>query len=283
MLASRIVRRSRASPSKKLFRHASSGQDLVSRSLATAAEDEKDERNMQERSYYLRFQPPHASPSGWPRHRFDDQRLALSSRVCFDSCSPSVSVSFDSLTRSPSCSARPFVGFPLFLVEGPLSNELYKLPPPRTDYTMSPRAMRKLIYASTVRALGGSTSTPFQQTMHRVVHRACFSTQPDPPKEGSGGSSPPSSSSSASFSTSTTQLSEKSYAEKAREAILSASKAIVSFLFKLPGVMWFYLTHPKELRARLQELKEAAKKEAHHYWMGTKVGLSLHRAHSCLT
>ncbi len=35
--------------------------------------------------------------------------------------------------------------------------------------------------------------------------------------------------------------------------------------------MWFYLTHPRDLYARMQELKEAAKKEAHHYYMGSKV------------
>ena len=272
MLTSRFVRRSRTSTFKKLFRHASAGQDLVSRSFATATEDEKDERNIQGRSYHLRFQPPHACPSLWPWHCFDNQRLAISARVSFDSLAPEVSVSFDSLARSSSWSARPFMDCPLLLDVGPQLNDLYKLPPPRTDYAMSPRPMRKVIYASTVRSMGGSTSTPFQQAMHRVVHQACFSTQPDPPKEGSSGSSPLSSSSSASFSTSTTQLLEKSYAEKARETIVSASKAILSFLFKLPGVMLFYLTHPKELKAKLQELKEAAKKEAHHYWMGTKVG-----------
>jgi hypothetical protein len=134
------------------------------------------------------------------------------------------------------------------------------------------------MYASTVRAMVTTTTTttttrPYPQTMQRVAY---FSTQPDPPKEGTGSSS--TSSSSASFSTSTTPSSEKSYPEKAREALMSTSKAILSFFIKLPGIMWFYLTHPKELRARLQELKEAAKKEAHHYWMGSKVCIDCTRA-----
>jgi hypothetical protein len=36
-------------------------------------------------------------------------------------------------------------------------------------------------------------------------------------------------------------------------------------------VIWFYITHSKERNEKWIEIKEAAKKEAHHYWMGTKV------------
>jgi hypothetical protein len=43
------------------------------------------------------------------------------------------------------------------------------------------------------------------------------------------------------------------------------------FLIKSPGVLLYYLTHPKELSAKLSEFKEHAKKEANHYWMGMKV------------
>lgn len=42
-------------------------------------------------------------------------------------------------------------------------------------------------------------------------------------------------------------------------------------LAKSPGVLWFYITHPKDLRKKLAELKGAAVKEAHHYWMGSKL------------
>jgi len=42
-------------------------------------------------------------------------------------------------------------------------------------------------------------------------------------------------------------------------------------LSKVPGVTWFYITHPRDLRKKLAELKELAVKEAHHYWMGSKL------------
>lgn len=63
----------------------------------------------------------------------------------------------------------------------------------------------------------------------------------------------------------------KSVPEKTRELIVVAAKALASILAKTPGVMWYYLTHPLEFRDKLVELKEAAKKEAHHYWMGSKL------------
>lgn len=59
--------------------------------------------------------------------------------------------------------------------------------------------------------------------------------------------------------------------QQVQDAITSATKAIVSFLFKIPGWTFFYLTHPTELRKALNNLYEAAKHEAHHYWMGTKL------------
>jgi hypothetical protein len=145
--------------------------------------------------------------------------------------------------------------------------------------TMTHQAMRRIVFTS-VRALNSmpsSTSTPFQQTIHRIGQRAYFSSQPEPPTKetatsstGTNVSAPPS----ASFSTSTTPSSDEkkpSYAERAKLAIESATKSIINFFLKLPGIMWFYLTHPRDLYARMQELKEAAKKEAHHYYMGSKV------------
>jgi hypothetical protein len=44
-----------------------------------------------------------------------------------------------------------------------------------------------------------------------------------------------------------------------------------NFLIKSPGVLLYYLTHPKELSGKMSEFKEHAKKEANHYWMGMKV------------
>mmetsp|Transcript_13323 Transcript_13323/g.26752 ORF Transcript_13323/g.26752 Transcript_13323/m.26752 type:complete len:935 (-) Transcript_13323:2303-5107(-) len=64
---------------------------------------------------------------------------------------------------------------------------------------------------------------------------------------------------------------EDSVMKKATDATLSAIKSIISMLAKTPGVLWFYITHPKEFRYKLIELKEAAVKEAHHYWVGSKL------------
>jgi len=63
----------------------------------------------------------------------------------------------------------------------------------------------------------------------------------------------------------------KGIPQQVQEAIKAASKAIGKFLWQIPGTTWFYLTHPKEFRQTLQGLWEAAKKEAHHYWMGSKL------------
>lgn len=59
--------------------------------------------------------------------------------------------------------------------------------------------------------------------------------------------------------------------DKAQDMLSSAISTLVSFLMKIPGLTWFYITHPKEFKEKLSELKEAAKKEAHHYYMGTKL------------
>ena len=59
--------------------------------------------------------------------------------------------------------------------------------------------------------------------------------------------------------------------KKAQDAVMWAIKSIINLLAKTPGVLWFYMTHPSEFRKKLIELKEMAIKEAHHYWMGSKV------------
>eukprot|EP00545_Synedropsis_sp_CCMP1620_P007015 CAMPEP_0119031072 /NCGR_PEP_ID=MMETSP1176-20130426/41352_1 /TAXON_ID=265551 /ORGANISM="Synedropsis recta cf, Strain CCMP1620" /LENGTH=746 /DNA_ID=CAMNT_0006987459 /DNA_START=752 /DNA_END=2990 /DNA_ORIENTATION=- len=60
-------------------------------------------------------------------------------------------------------------------------------------------------------------------------------------------------------------------AQQVQEAITSAAKSIVSFLIKLPGWSFFYLTHPTELRNALNNMWDMVKHEANHYWMGTKL------------
>jgi len=68
-----------------------------------------------------------------------------------------------------------------------------------------------------------------------------------------------------------TEKKEFSVVKKATDAVQWALKSMFSVLAKSPGVLWFYITHPKEFRKKLAELKEAAIKEIHHYWMGSKL------------
>mmetsp|Transcript_13854 Transcript_13854/g.26098 ORF Transcript_13854/g.26098 Transcript_13854/m.26098 type:complete len:820 (-) Transcript_13854:271-2730(-) len=63
----------------------------------------------------------------------------------------------------------------------------------------------------------------------------------------------------------------KHAAEKVKVVTVSAVKSLATMIAKTPGVMWYYITHPKEFREKLTELKELAKKEAHHYYMGSKL------------
>ena len=67
---------------------------------------------------------------------------------------------------------------------------------------------------------------------------------------------------------------DPSFQEKSITMMKSMVSSITSFLAKIPGVLWFYLTHPTEFKQKLIELKEAAKKEAHHYYMGSKLLLA---------
>ena len=55
------------------------------------------------------------------------------------------------------------------------------------------------------------------------------------------------------------------------EMTWSVTKLIVNFILRLPGNSWYYLTHSKERREKIAEIKDFAKKEFDHYWVGTKV------------
>ena len=59
--------------------------------------------------------------------------------------------------------------------------------------------------------------------------------------------------------------------DKIQGGLKTAISSLVSILGKIPGVLWFYITNPKEFKEKLSELKEHAKKEAHHYYMGSKL------------
>lgn len=102
-----------------------------------------------------------------------------------------------------------------------------------------------------------------------------FSTAPKPSeeKEEKGESpTPPSTSKALSApKTSTSMAHSVSVSDKSQAMVTSAIKSLVSLIAKTPGILWFYMTHPKEFKEKMVELKEAAKKEAHHYYMGSKL------------
>jgi hypothetical protein len=56
-----------------------------------------------------------------------------------------------------------------------------------------------------------------------------------------------------------------------RKNVSYAFSTFSSFLAKIPNVLWFYITNPAEFKQKMFEIKESAKREAHHYWMGTKL------------
>ena len=125
------------------------------------------------------------------------------------------------------------------------------------------------------------------QPMHRLFlqHRT-FSNTPQRPETTSDPNIKPKDSSG--FSTKATSVTEANISrsndptKKAQAIIKSASQAIADFIMATPGVLWFYLTHPAEFRQKMIDFKEAAKKEAHHYWMGTKVSKIIYYLWNCL-
>ena len=68
-----------------------------------------------------------------------------------------------------------------------------------------------------------------------------------------------------------TEKTESSIVKKATDGTLWALKSLFTMLVKTPGILWFYLTHPKDFQKKLAELKEAFMKEVNHYWMGSKL------------
>lgn len=59
--------------------------------------------------------------------------------------------------------------------------------------------------------------------------------------------------------------------QQVQDAIRATSKALMNFIMQIPGTTWFYITHPKEFKQKMQGFWELAKKEAHHYWIGSKL------------
>jgi len=84
-------------------------------------------------------------------------------------------------------------------------------------------------------------------------------------------SSSPQTSPMSSIESNLSKIADPTTSEKIQTVIESATKAITKFIMATPGVLWFYLTHPAEFKQKMIDFKEAAKKEAHHYYMGTKL------------
>jgi len=67
------------------------------------------------------------------------------------------------------------------------------------------------------------------------------------------------------------QTTPKGILRKGLDVTISVFKAAVLFLLRLPGRIFFYGTHPDELRQAFAHIKQRASEEVHHYWVGTKV------------
>lgn len=53
--------------------------------------------------------------------------------------------------------------------------------------------------------------------------------------------------------------------------VLSVLKMLLSFTLRLPGNIWYFITHPTAASDRMQSMWDAIKHEAHHYYVGTKL------------
>jgi LETM1-like protein len=63
----------------------------------------------------------------------------------------------------------------------------------------------------------------------------------------------------------------RSIVRKGLDMTIGIFQTVITFIVKLPVNIFYYMTHPAELKASWQRLKEFANEEAHHYWMGTKL------------
>jgi hypothetical protein len=139
----------------------------------------------------------------------------------------------------------------------------------------SPSAYRSIVYQSFDNALGLSFHDPSRIYQKRAESRASFSS--DSKKQGGF-------STSAKIPTpkSQTNISLNPLASVDPQAIVrgafsttwSLTKMLLNFLLRLPGNSWFLLTHPKDRKEKIQEIKDMARKEFDHYWMGSKVSRS---------
>ena len=121
-------------------------------------------------------------------------------------------------------------------------------------------------YSSGRNPLSRAVASPFRD--HQIVF---FSSKPSrtigTTKIPTPESSPPQSNPLETLRKTTT----KSIVRKGLDLTISIFRTVVTFLVRLPGNIFYYITHPEERRNRIAELKQLARDEAHHYWVGTKV------------
>jgi hypothetical protein len=135
----------------------------------------------------------------------------------------------------------------------------------------------RLKFSSPFRAIS-VLNIPFDNSIekesngHQMVQRAHFSTQqrhtfatsakiptPEPPPESQG------------ILSKLQSIDPKEMAVRALTMTWNIVKTVLIFLVKAPGNIFYYMTHGQERREKIQEIKDAAKKEFDHYWMGSKV------------
>lgn len=114
--------------------------------------------------------------------------------------------------------------------------------------------------------LFGSNHRCFSESAKKAAGKAAGSGQED-----SDSSTPSGAVSKPKASNPSSEKSEASMVTKAGDMANRALRATISMILKSPGIIWFYLTHPKELRLKVAGWKEIAIKEANHYWMGSKL------------
>jgi len=71
--------------------------------------------------------------------------------------------------------------------------------------------------------------------------------------------------------TSLAKATPKGLLRKGLDLVVHIFKTSVVFLVKLPGHVVFYATHPDELKQKWDELRQMARDEIHHYWVGFKL------------
>jgi hypothetical protein len=135
----------------------------------------------------------------------------------------------------------------------------------------SPSAYRSIIYQSFDSALGLSFHDP-RIYQKRAESRAYFSS--DSKKQGGFSTSAkiPTPKSQTNISLNPlASIDPQAMVRGAFNMTWSLTKMVMKFLLRLPGNSWFVLTHPKERKEKIQEIKDMARKEFDHYWMGSKV------------